>query len=119
MKCRKTEMRSEMSRFVVLFTLTLHKFIILNGEWTIFVLPPSIFSGSFFFSGILPPEVKKMLCGDYGNNNGQENCLLKKINEDPGNVRICWPFSCVFLHPKKTIFFKNSTDGPEITRNFI
>ena len=79
MKCRKTEMRSEMSRFVVLFTLTLHKFIILNGEWTIFVLPPSIFSGSFFFSGILPPEVKKMLCGDYGNNNDQENCLLKKM----------------------------------------
>ena len=50
-----------------------------------------------FFSGILPPEVKKMLCGDYGNNNDQENCLLKKINEDPGNVRLLALFMC----PKK------------------
>ena len=106
MKCRKTEMRSEMSRFVVLFTLTLHKFIILNGEWTIFVLPPSIFSGSFFFSGILPPEVKKMLCGDYGNNNDQENCLLKKIKTQV-TLGFVGPFhvsSC--FQKKKNYFFK-------------
>ena len=87
-----------------------------NGLFSFFLHQ---FSQVHSISGILPPEVKKMLCGDYGNNNGQENCLLKKINEDPGNVRICWPFSCVFLHPKKQFFLKNSTDGPEITRNFI
>ena len=57
-----------------------------------------------FFSGILPPEVKKMLCGDYGNNNDQENCLLKKINEDSGNVRLLALFMCLLVSKKKNIF---------------
>ena len=45
--------------------------------------------------------------------------LFTQKTKDPGNVRFCWPVSCVFLLPKKRIIFLNSTDGPEITRNFI
>ena len=33
----------------------------------------------FIFFQAFYPEVKKMLFGDYGNNNDQENCLLKKM----------------------------------------
>ena len=70
-----------------------------------------------FFSGILPPEVKKMLCGDYGNNNDQENCLLKKLKTQV-TLGFVGPFHVSSCFQKKIIFL-NSTDDPEISRNFI
>ena len=54
-----------MSRFSITWT---------NGLFSFFQ-----FSQVHFFFQAFYPEVKKMLFGDYGNNNDQENCLLKKM----------------------------------------